>query len=304
MKMNFRVAGGFSLVELLAVVAVVGILSSMGYVSYTGQRQAADANKLASDAAVVNRAVALYLASGGSLDGVTAPQEILDKLKADATAESAARRIGLNGTFLDARVKARVGNASGSQPRAVWNSGEHRFDVVTTGGSGVLEFMLDDAEATRAAGLEADARSTTKAAATDTAWIWDYSDPPAQTASRGGAVPAAGLITSAAMAAAGQGFTGGTSFPLTSLNMGTNESPFHQGQVASLGNNGYAIEDIPGGGDADYDDLIFTGHGLSESEGATFRDVDPTTYYPERLAALNRNYWEDEPYYRTGTTLK
>jgi prepilin-type N-terminal cleavage/methylation domain-containing protein len=210
MKMNFRVAGGFSLVELLAVVAVVGILSSMGYVSYTGQRQAADANKLASDAAVVNRAVALYLASGGSLDGVTAPQEILDKLKADATAESAARRIGLNGTFLDARVKARVGNASGSQPRAVWNSGEHRFDVVTTGGSGVLEFMLDDAEATRAAGLEADARSTTKAAATDTAWIWDYSDPPAQTASRGGAVPAAGLITSAAMAAAGQGFTGGT----------------------------------------------------------------------------------------------
>ena len=406
------------MVELLAVVAVIGILSGMGYVSYTGQRQTADANKLISDAAVVNRAVALYLASGGSLDGVTAPQAILDKLKSDASAASAARHIGLNGSFLDARVKARVGTANGSQLRAVWNANEHRFDVVATAGSGVLEFELDDAEAARSAGLEDDTRSTSMQAATETAWVWDYSDPATQTASRGGATPAAGLITSAAMAATGQGFTGGTwtisnpdgrvdvnyvfreagynsrlalvslegmgpenfdltttagrlafmtelvrrvvesdraqviidasgttpgsfeqdyyfrpgdtvaavlipnasfdtaysnllggstggtSFPLTSLNMGTNVAPFHQGQIASLGNSGYAIEDIPGGGDADYDDLIFTAHGLAQSEGATFRAVDPTTYYPERLAQLGRNYWDSSTNTRTGTTLQ
>jgi len=73
--------------------------------------------------------------------------------------------------------------------------------------------------------------------------------------------------------------------------LGSSSAPFYQGQIASLGNNGYAIEDIAGGGDADFDDLIFRASGLSKGEGAAFREIDPGTYYPTRLAQLGRNYW-------------
>jgi prepilin-type N-terminal cleavage/methylation domain-containing protein len=399
---------GVTLVELLAVVAAIGILSTLGYVSVTGVRTGAEENKLESDVGSVNRSVGVYLASGGNLDNVANADDVLAKLKTRADADSAARTIGLKSGFMDARVIAvwqTEEEAGTSQARAVWDGAQMRFNVVRGGTRGIKEFRFDEAAAL-VTGTEA--RSPTKAAATESAWVWDYTMPTAST-SRAGAFPMPGTLPTTLTDIINQGFsggfwtvseadgrvdvdyvfreagynsrlalvslegmgpehydlsttegriafmtelvrrvvdsdraqviidatevpggngvkdfeqdyyfrpgdtvaavlipnasfdtsyanllsgtTGGTSFPLTSLHMGTDEDPFHPGQIASLGNNGYAIEDIPGGGDADYDDLIFTARGLSQSEGSTFREIDPTTYYPQRLAQLGRNYW-------------
>lgn len=402
--------GGFTLVELLVVIASIGILSSVGYVATTGVQNSARENKLMSDVGSVNRSVTVYLASGGSLDSVSDADAVLAKLKTRADADSAVRTVGLTGSAMDARVVAvwQTNDEAGTnQPRAVWNAGEGRFTVARGGARGIKEFRFDEAAAAQ---VTTEARSFTKEAATESAWVWDYEMPVATTA-RAGSSPVLGVLPNILSDTLSQGFdggfwnvsnpdgrvdvgyvfreagyksrlalvslegmgadnydlttnagriafmtelvrrvvendraqtiidvssigggngakdfqqdyyfrpgdtvaavlipnasfdqsyanllngtTGGTSFPLTSLHMGTNEAPFHQGQIASLGNNGYAIEDIPGGGDADYDDLIFTAHGLSQSEGSAFREIDPTTYYPQRFAQLGRNYWDN-----------
>lgn len=85
--------------------------------------------------------------------------------------------------------------------------------------------------------------------------------------------------------------TNNQTFPLTSLNLGTDQPPFYANQIASLGNNGYGIEDLVANGssDLDYDDLVFTASGLGQAENSTMRTIDPYTYYPTRLRQLGRS---------------
>ncbi len=397
--------GGFALVELLVIIAGLGVISSIGYLSVTGGQAAARENKLISDSGAVNRSIQMYLASGGNFVGVTEPNAILEKMKSQADSDSALRRIGITGNLLDQRVKAiwqSAEEAATSMPRAVWNGAANRFEVASSGALGVKEFVLDESMAVPTW----EARSTTKDAAQESGWIWDFANNGPGAVPKEGSTPAVGLVVGAAAAASQQTFDGGfwtinspdgavdvnyvfreagyasrlalvslegmgpenydltndagrtafmaelvrrayegdraqtiidasqssagnfeqtyyfrpgdtvaavlipnssfqaahnqftngttpgnTVYPLTSLSLGTSSAPFYQGQIASLGNSGYAIEDIAGGGDADYDDLIFRAEGLSKGEGAAFREIDPGTYYPERLAQLNRNYW-------------
>ena len=405
---------GFSLVEILVVVATMAILGSMGYVAVTRTTATAKGHKLLSDVATVNRAVQMYLANGGNLTSVTGTN-VITRLKTRVADAAAAQRIGLNSSFLDARIIPLMQNqneAGTSQLRAVWNSSANRFDVTSSGSAGIREFVFDEDLA--AAASVADARSTTKEA-TASGWIWDHAST-SPTATATGATPPTGILTTAIASAIGQGFTGGfwevndpngqvdvgyvfreagyssrlalvslegmgpenfdltttagrtafmtelvrraaqqdraqviidasastagnfaqsyffrpgdtvvavmipnasfdtaysqlqsgttnaQTFPLTSLNLGTNQAPFYTGQIASLGNNGYAIEDQAGGGDRDYDDLVFTAQGLAQSQGASFNEIDPNTYYPDRYAQLNKNYWNNP--YNGGPSLQ
>jgi len=89
------------------------------------------------------------------------------------------------------------------------------------------------------------------------------------------------------------GTTTDQTFPLTSLNMGTTDPPFYANQLASLGNDGYALEDIAGGGDADYDDIIFKASGLGMPENSTTREINAREYYPTRLQQLGKGYWNE-----------
>jgi type II secretory pathway pseudopilin PulG len=403
---RFLQAGGFSLVEILAIIAVMSVLSSIGFVTVSRSNATAKEVKLLSDVNSVNRSVQMYLANGGSLTGVSDADDVLAKLKTKADTTSANQMLAATGSFMDRRVVAvwqSSAEASTTQPRAVWSSSENRFTVASAGGVGIKEFRFDENIGTAAT----ETRSTTKAAQ-DTGWVWGYATTNTSN-QKAGVNPSIGVVPAAAAAAVQQGFTGGywniespdggvdvgyvfreagyssrlalvslegmgpdrydlttaagrlafmtelvrraaqqdraqviidasqggagsfeqeyyfrpgdtvaavlipnasfdtaynqlltnstnsQTFPLTSLNMGVSQAPFYQGQIASLGNNGYAIEDIAGGGDADFDDMIFTADGLSAGQGASFREVDPETYYPDRLAALNRNYW-DSPY--------
>jgi len=69
-------------------------------------------------------------------------------------------------------------------------------------------------------------------------------------------------------------------YPLTSLSFDTGSvSGFSQSQAVGLGQNVYAIEDTAGGGDRDYNDVVWQTSGLTQPDWSTMRTVDPTTYY-------------------------
>lgn len=81
-----------------------------------------------------------------------------------------------------------------------------------------------------------------------------------------------------------------TSYPLLSLSFPNEDyEGFYRSQAISLGNDAYAIEDIPGGGDQDYEDLIWKAEGLTQPSWSTMREVDPNTYY------RNHTYWSRAP---------
>lgn len=71
-------------------------------------------------------------------------------------------------------------------------------------------------------------------------------------------------------------------YPLTSLSYSTgNVEQFSQSQAVNLGNDVMAFEDLPGGGDEDFEDDIWKTTGLSQPTWATTTAVDPATYYAD-----------------------
>lgn len=76
-------------------------------------------------------------------------------------------------------------------------------------------------------------------------------------------------------------------YPLTSLSFNTGDvTGFSQSQAVSLGNEVFAFEDIPGGGDADFEDIIFKTTGLTQPSWSTMQQVTASSYYSE--AKLNQ----------------
>jgi len=72
-------------------------------------------------------------------------------------------------------------------------------------------------------------------------------------------------------------------YPLTSLSFATSASNeltgFSQTQAVGLGHDIYAFEDLPGGGDRDFEDIIWKSTGLTQPDWSTITQVDPATYY-------------------------
>lgn len=90
-------------------------------------------------------------------------------------------------------------------------------------------------------------------------------------------------------------------YPLLSLSFPTGDAgDFYQSQMVSLGNDGFAFEDLAGGGDQDYEDIIFTANGLEQPDWSTTNAVDPNTYYLEKGGDVARR-WTD-PYNSNSNT--
>ncbi len=178
---------GFSLLELLAVVTVIGIIAAIAFAPIGDVNSSAQETRLTSDVKVINQAVAMYLANGGSLDGLSAPQEILDKLKTVAASD---RLVGFQGAMVDKRMAAVMQTASEAATdaaRALWNGSAQKFEIGTTGSNGVARFDLDASLAGVNYGAE-DRESPVLYAAND-GWIWDYQDSSANGKTTPTAVP-------------------------------------------------------------------------------------------------------------------
>ena len=94
---------GFSLVEILVIVALIGVVSTVAIPIITGVPDAAKKEKLEQDVAVVNNAIDSYLASGGDLDELTSGN-VLTALKSRVYGGMPAEMMGPQGPFLDPTV--------------------------------------------------------------------------------------------------------------------------------------------------------------------------------------------------------
>lgn len=199
----------FTLVEVLAVLAGLAVITSVGYVSVRNTKDNADAQKLNQDVASINRSILVYQSSGGNLAGITNVDGALAALK---TRADSSRMLGVAGSAMDARVYPvyqTAAEAGTTKPRAVWNSSLARFQVVSTGSVGVKEFRLNEDLAASGATLDTN-RAMTKQLATNSTWVWDNS-PATQVASLSqGLDPSPGTPANAALSdALNQGFPGG-----------------------------------------------------------------------------------------------
>jgi len=187
---HFRFTG-FTMIEVLAVLAGLAIIGGIGYVTISETKTNAEATKLESDVASINRSIQIFESNGGDLTGVTGADDstgshsdVLTKLK---TRGDSSKILGVTGSTLDARVYAvyqTAEEASSGSSRAVWNASARRFDVVTSGGAGVKEFRLNEELASETPVTD-DSRTTAKETSTGNGWVWEHGNPSVTVASSG-----------------------------------------------------------------------------------------------------------------------
>lgn len=171
----------FSLIEILLTVSTIALLATVGSVTYGSLSKSSKSAKIQADVASLNRAVTAYLASGGSLTGVSTASDVLTRLKASST--NTDRQPGMVGSKLDpgtSFVMQSASEAASNEVRAYWDNTAKKFTLATSGSvAGIKQFVNDSSIAETDYGT-----STTGApllyAGTDT-WVWDYaeSSPPA-----------------------------------------------------------------------------------------------------------------------------
>lgn len=171
-----RSRSGFSLLEITVTVALMGILATVAFIMVSKTRVGVVDTKLRTDVARLNNIISLYLGSGGSLDGLSNPQDVLDKLKTVRPDADAKRQVGaLTGRGVDVRLTASLQSLTqkaSDSPRAVWNGVTKRFDIVTTAGTqGIADFVLDDNLLTVNYPTETRAR-TAMLYNGSTGWVW------------------------------------------------------------------------------------------------------------------------------------
>lgn len=163
MNANHPRRRGFSLVEILIIVAVIGVVSTVAIPLMTGVPDAAKKEKLEQDVVVVNNAIDAYLASGGDPGQLTS-DNLLAALKSRVYGGMPAEMMGPQGPFLDLTVTTNATDFAWSasfttQPRP-------RF-VVAKNTAGVI-FGKGPAMAVGGAAERPDEARPT--------WLWGYAD--------------------------------------------------------------------------------------------------------------------------------
>lgn len=171
----------FTIVEIVITVAVMGILAGLAMNIMGSTHSNVKRAKLTSDIQKLNSIVSVYLGEGGSLNGLSDPQAVIDQLKTIRTDVDSKQNVGvMTGQGVDARLSAviqTVSEAASTAPRALWDSTNMKFYISTTSGTtGVSDFTLDDSLLLNQYGTDANrAQSKVKYNAND-GWVWNYAD--------------------------------------------------------------------------------------------------------------------------------
>ncbi len=171
-------ARAFSLLEVVAVTAVIGLLASASYFVFSSVRESASEKKLLSEVGTLNTAVASYLSFGGSLDDADTSEKVLSRLRSTASSDLAKRIPGLSSAMIDQRMKAEYQTkeqAGSDQLRVLWNPTAGKFVTATSGDAGICGFYLAD-ESEIAAPSADDKRVMAMLYAKEDTWVWDYQD--------------------------------------------------------------------------------------------------------------------------------
>ncbi len=179
---------GFSLVELLVILATIGLLAGLGVSRFHNVTKASHSSKLQTDVTTINRAISIYLANGGRLtdaksfgfSGDPIEQKVLDKLKTRRNSFSSKTYSGVSGEMIDKRVAVRMqtaDQAAAGELRAVWDPSSNQF-AIQDSGTGVQEFFLNDELASYDYGVDEGRRASSFDVNPDNGWIWSYEEQP------------------------------------------------------------------------------------------------------------------------------
>ena len=179
----------FTLIEMLITITALTGIMSVAYVGVSEMQASAKAQKLQQDIGVVNTAIKMYLAHGGSIAAagainpngsvyaLTSPQAIVNKLKTRPTVENHKQIVGIRGSMIDPRLEVvmqNVAQAESGEPRALWNSAKRRFDVVREGDPGVRSLRMNRTLLVDEPIFET--RASQLKFASVSKWVWDYQD--------------------------------------------------------------------------------------------------------------------------------
>jgi type II secretory pathway pseudopilin PulG len=166
------------LLELIITIAIIGVIVTLTVSLLTDDAGSARTAKLESDVSTLNQMVALYVADGGSVAGLTSPQAVIDKMKRIRPQAEWQKHVGAaSGRLLDVRLRARMTTqADGdNNPRAVWNKTKQRFELSKASGSAVSEFYFDESLAGADFGTETRSKSTFAFNSSAKGWVWGTS---------------------------------------------------------------------------------------------------------------------------------
>lgn len=167
-----------TLIEAIAVVAVIGIIASIAIPYTINARHSAQEARLTSTVAQINQSLKLYRANGGSIAGVTDPQQILDQMKTRRATDAAARYAGFSGTTVDPRLQVVLldqDEVASPRLRAVWNADKQAFELTTDAVAGIADFVLVESAGQRDYGTEV-REDPLIALNTEDGWIWNYDE--------------------------------------------------------------------------------------------------------------------------------
>ena len=168
---------GLALVELVVTVAAISAVAVTGVAVVNHVQSSASDVKLESDVMEINNAIRIYRTAGGSLENVSDPQEVLNKLKTVATKENSHDReiMFVKGSVIDLRLRTVGMDESwrGGSKYARYNLAEQKFEVVPVAGEdGFKGFTLDDAAVYSA---EEYRKVVFKQSKSDE-WVWDHGE--------------------------------------------------------------------------------------------------------------------------------
>lgn len=173
----FRLCPGFTIIEVLAAVATIGVVTAVALVIATQIGQSVDDAKLESDVRALNRAIVAFEGSGGAMNGVQTGSAALEKLQAATDPEVMEKIPGFSGSVVDFRIGIRnVEKSDGpsKELKAFWDSTKRRFVTSRSGDEGIREFYIDDT--VKVAPKAEEVRTSALAYSDRSSWIWDYED--------------------------------------------------------------------------------------------------------------------------------
>jgi hypothetical protein len=140
--------------------------------AFSGLNRNTQHRKLETDVRTLNSAISMYLANGGSLGGLSDPNDVIKKLKSPRSKADKELHVGApSGRLVDPRVAAVSVPADSWKLRATFNNGGNRFEVSSSGDG--VEFVLDQTLAEVAATVETRSNGAVQYAS-NSGWVWDH----------------------------------------------------------------------------------------------------------------------------------
>ncbi|MFT5412309.1 MAG: prepilin-type N-terminal cleavage/methylation domain-containing protein [Verrucomicrobiales bacterium] len=177
----------FTLVEILMVVACIGILVGLSVQIISGMISSTKEKKLGHDVRVLNSAVATFVANGGDLEGAKSASEVFVRLRSSTSSDQADRLVGVRSGFFDLRmipVMQTSDEAVALKSRVLWDVTKSRFAIYYQGKPGIKEFLIDDSKSSMDPPERERKLVIAYSKKGDAKWVWDYNDAPTVTGNK------------------------------------------------------------------------------------------------------------------------